>query len=89
VITKVVKIHQDRVNRNHTTDIEDASLISDYLHKEIFFVGGIVKGLERICDEYGHSSEYEAGGVLQLAYVHLDRLSKMRDLLEEEKRGAP
>jgi hypothetical protein len=33
-----------------------------------------------------HSSEYEAGGVLQLAYVHLDRLSKMRDLLEEEKR---
>jgi len=55
------------------------SLISNYLHEEIFFVGSMVKGLERICDEYGHGSEYEAGGVLQLAYVHLDHLSKMRE----------
>jgi hypothetical protein len=77
---KVIKLRKKTV-KQYPTDINDPTDIWDYINREIAFAGGIVKGLESVCDEHNLHSEFEAGGVLQLAYVHLDRLTKIRELI--------
>jgi hypothetical protein len=78
---KVIKLRKKNRVKLYPTDIDDPALLWDYLNREIAFMGGIIKGLESVCDEHNLCSEFEAGGVFQLAYVHLDRLTKIRELI--------